>query len=202
MKTIKFKFLVFSIIFFAFIAESYSQNVFRLLSESSSLKIAGTSSLHDWEMKASNFDSEALLHIGPDNSIFITQVEFRCPVAGISSGNKIMDNKTYKALNEEKHPLINFIIGTQNNVKLTEDNNTVSGMLTIAGKTREVRFPCDVTFKSSDRFKISGGAPIKMSDFDIEPPTAMMGALKTGDKVVVKFDFEFNLNTQELTKNK
>jgi len=30
-----------------------------------------------------------------------------------------------------------------------------------------------------------------MSDFDITPPTAMLGTLKTGDKVKVSFSFQF-----------
>jgi polyisoprenoid-binding protein YceI len=202
MKTIKLKVLILGLIFLTAIAGAHSQNVFRLLSESSSLQITGTSSIHDWEMKASDFNSEALLQIGHDKTVLINQVEFSCPVAGISSGNRIMDNKTYKALKEEKYPLINFLINPQNNVKLSEDNNIVTGLLTVGGITKEVNLPCNVTFKSSDRFKISGEVPLKMSDFDIEPPTAMLGALKTGDKVVVKFDFEFNMSSQELTKNR
>ena len=192
--------MILSLIFLAAITGAHSQNVFRLLSESSSLQIAGTSSIHDWEMKASNFNSEALLQISPDKSASITEVEFSCPVSGINSGNKIMDNKTYKALKEEKYPFINFLINPQDNVKLYDDNNTVSGMLTIAGITKEVKFPCDVTFISSNRFKISGELPLKMSDFGVEPPTAMLGALKTGNEVVVKFDFEFNMSSHELTK--
>ena len=198
MRTIKI--LVISIIFLATLTVAHSQNVFRLLSESSTLQITGTSSIHDWEMEASNFTSEALLQIGPENTVAMSQVEFSCPVAGITSGNRIMDNKTSKALKEEKYPLINFLINPQNNVKLSADNNLVTGLLTIAGKTKEVKFPCNVNFLSSDRFKISGEAPLTMSDFDIEPPTAMMGALKTGDRVVVKFNFEFNMSSQELTK--
>lgn len=201
MKTIKLRTLIFSLILIATIAVAQSQNVYRLSSESSKLLVTGTSSIHDWEMKASDFNSEALLQVSPDKTVSVTQVEFSCPVAGINSGNRIMDNKTYKALKEEQHPLINFLINPQNNVRISEDNHTVSGLLTIAGKTKEVKFPCNVTFTGRERFKISGEAPLKMTDFGIEPPTAMMGALKTGDEVVVRFDFEFNLSSHELTKS-
>lgn len=200
METIKLKALILSSILLIATAGLYSQNLFKLLSESSSLQIAGTSSIHDWEMEASNFHSEALLQIDPGNSISVNLVEFICPVAGISSGNKIMDNKTYKALKEEQYPEINFSVNPQKNVRLSNNNGVVNGILTIAGVTKEAVFPCNLAFITADRFKISGKVPLKMSDFNIKPPTAMMGALKSGDEVVVKFNFEFNLSSQELTK--
>jgi hypothetical protein len=40
-----------------------------------------------------------------------------------------------------------------------------------------------------------------MSDFGIDPPTAVMGTIKTGDDVVVKFDFEFNRSSAEYTRS-
>jgi len=30
-----------------------------------------------------------------------------------------------------------------------------------------------------------------MTDYNIEPPTAMMGALKTGDEVKINYSFQF-----------
>ena len=122
--------------------------------------------------KECDFNSEALLQVGTDKTVSVAQVEFSCPVSGIISGNRIMDNKTYKALKEDKHPYINFLINPQNNVRLSEDNRTVAGLLTIAGKTKEVKFPCNVTFTSNERFKISGEAPLRTSTTRAPLPSA------------------------------
>ena len=41
------------------------------------------------------------------------------------------------------------------------------------------------------QFQVKGEVPLKMSDFGIDPPTAMMGTLKTGNEVVIKYNLEF-----------
>jgi hypothetical protein len=44
---------------------------------------------------------------------------------------------------------------------------------------------------------VRGSVPLFMSDFGIEPPTAMLGMLKTADQVTVKF--ELALRLEQLT---
>ena len=74
-------------------------------------------------------------------------------------------------------------------------------MLTIAGKTKEVNIASKLDFKNNSSFMVTGEVPLKMSDFNIDPPTAMMGAMKTGDEVVIKYNFEFDKTSNEITKN-
>ena len=38
------------------------------------------------------------------------------------------------------------------------------------------------------QFRLTGSLPLLMTDFGIDPPKAMPGTLKTGDRVVVHFD--------------
>jgi polyisoprenoid-binding protein YceI len=63
-------------------------------------------------------------------------------------------------------------------------------MLSIAGVAKEVKFKTkydvdgnQITFKGSYTFK--------MTDFNIDPPTAVMGTIKTGDEVTVRLEIVF-----------
>jgi hypothetical protein len=38
---------------------------------------------------------------------------------------------------------------------------------------------------------VKGIVPLKMTDFGVDPPTAMLGALKTGDDIKINYDFQF-----------
>jgi len=63
----------------------------------------------------------------------------------------------------------------------------VKGTLTVAGVARPVTLVLDVR-RDGSRLLASGELPLKMSDFGIKPPTAMMGTMHTGDAVRVKIE--------------
>jgi hypothetical protein len=65
------------------------------------------------------------------------------------------------------------------------------GTLGVAGVTNQVTMPVNVLPLGDKKLKISGTATLKMTDFKMEPPTALAGALKTGD--AVKVGFEWNV---------
>jgi hypothetical protein len=41
---------------------------------------------------------------------------------------------------------------------------------------------------SGNRYRFTGSVPVTMSQFGMRPPTAMMGAMRVGDRVTVRFD--------------
>ena len=38
---------------------------------------------------------------------------------------------------------------------------------------------------------IKGEKTLKMSDFDVKPPTALLGTLKTGNDITIKFNLNY-----------
>lgn len=181
--------------------DARAQEIYKLQSDNSKLIIEGTSSIHDWEMKADDFKAETWLKMD-DNSISeISKVEFSTPVSGLKSGKNIMDNKAHDALKEKKFPEIKFALNKNNNVNISASKVSLTGLLTMAGKSKEVKLTADLNVENQQKFLVSGSVPIKMSDFGIDPPTAMMGAMKTGDEVVVKFSLEFQKSDQELSEH-
>jgi hypothetical protein len=47
---------------------------------------------------------------------------------------------------------------------------------------------------SGNRIQIKGSKKVKMTDFNISPPTAMLGTLKTGDEVTISFTLVMAVN--------
>jgi len=164
----------------------FSQVTYILNPDSSSLKIHGTSSVHDWTSNVEQFDVEITLSEAESANINIETLTFEATVKSIKSGKRIMDRKTRGALKEGDYPTIQFVF--QEFQTETEDSIDVIGMLSMAGATQEVSIYGQLTMSQEDII-IRGTKTLLMSDFDISPPKAMAGTLKTGNEVEVEFEF-------------
>lgn len=155
------------------------------------LDVNGTSTIHDWVMSSTNGDCKVSIVLDDQGNIKeIKSMSFKMGVKSLVSGKKQMDNNAYKALKADQNP---SIIASLKSAKVTNSGTiskiTASIDLTISGKKREV--PIDVNFKkiNVDSYQVTLSKKLKMSDFNVEPPTFMMGAVKTGDDIDLKFDF-------------
>lgn len=189
MKKLNFKYLILSVLSIVVMyATARAQETFKINAPASKLLVSGTSSIHDWEMKASGFSCEASIQMDENSVASITAVNFSCPVEGIKSDNKIMDGKTHKALNSAKYPEIKFQFAKGNTVNVSGQKSNLKGDLIIAGQKKEVDMIFSIVGENQNEIMVKGEVPLKMSDFGIEPPTAMMGTLKTGDEVLIKYE--------------
>jgi polyisoprenoid-binding protein YceI len=68
----------------------------------------------------------------------------------------------------------------------------------MAGKTKQVTLTVKVKTLPNGDLQLTGSYPIKMTEYSIEPPTAMMGAIKVGEEVTVNFDLTVT-DTNELS---
>jgi polyisoprenoid-binding protein YceI len=162
-----------------FMVAAFAQDAYKL-SEESKLSIDGTSTVHDWTVTA-NTMSGTIRTKGNSPK----EINFDVTVADIlSERGATMDKKMHAALQKESHPKVLFAL------KEVKNESTLTGILTIAGKPKEVEISGDIE-SSGDNLKISGQYGIALKDFDIEPPTAMFGQVIVGDDVTVNFDLVF-----------
>jgi polyisoprenoid-binding protein YceI len=195
MRNTKFYALIVFMLFALFSIQSEAQKVFELNSRNSSLIIKGTSSLHDWEMKATKFHTSTTVEVTDEKVTEILKVNFTTPVEELTSDKWIMDRNAHDALKEDTHPIIKFSLQPDNDIEVAVKDVSISGLLTIAGKTNVVSLSCSYEIVSPRQLKVTGKTPLKMSDFGIDPPTAMMGTLKTDDEITVQFELEFILES-------
>jgi len=183
-------------IFSAIAAESVSQTSYILNPESSKVTILGTSSLHDWEMEVRDIDFSTTVLIDGEVISGIQDTYFSCTTTSIVSDYKLMDKKTYEALKAEEFSSIEFkmINGKISLITGNEFSGTATGYLSIAGKTKEVNVPFSGNLLNDGQLDLEGKVNLKMSEFDIDPPKAMAGTLKTGDEVSIVYSLKLEKN--------
>lgn len=167
-----------------------------------SIKINGTSSLHDWTSTAEDVSGTAQLDVANQTLNAIEALTVRIKSEGIKSEKgRIMDNKTHKALAADDHKYITYALSKATITQQNDQKVTVraTGALTIAGKTKTVTM--DVTgTKKNGAIQFSGSKALKMTDFGIDPPTAMLGTLKTGDDITIDFSLTLKTNTSDSSR--
>jgi len=164
-------------------------------SKSAIITIKGTSNVHDWEMKATNGHTDASFTLSSAGKLTaITSLSFTIAVKNLKSEHTGMDNNTYKALKEKSHPTITFVL-TSATVTETSANNYMikcNGQLTIAGKTNQTDIMATGVFNPADKsLVVSGLKKIKMTDYGVAPPKALLGTIKTGNEVSIGYTLKF-----------
>lgn len=167
-----------------------------------SLTIEGTSSLHDWESTVEKLDFKGTFTLAGNSLTAVKSVVATIPVKSIKSPKgKMMDNKTYEAFNYEKNPSIIFTM-TGSNIDERKGIIDVLGTLTMAGMTKPIDLSLNYKVLPNGDIRITGSKKLLMTDYKMEPPTAMMGAIKVADEVVVKIDLTLTSGTQLTKSNK
>lgn len=155
-----------------------------------SVVIKGTSNVHDWQSIVEEMKSDIKVSVNEEGVLQIKSCDLSIPVKSIKSEKgSIMDKKTRKAMKESEYPNVKFSLTGFDAVDLSRKNfeSTVKGELRIAGVTNQIDFDIKGTYSSTNSIEIKGSHNLKMTDFGIDPPVALLGAMKTGDDVTVEF---------------
>jgi len=159
--------------------------------------ITGGSTLHDWTVKAEEvFDYQDQITIDMDDAGEIGEFGCKIGVATMDGGRgAVMNNKIHKALKSDLHPYVKYEQTSPANYEHQGDKMSItsSGVVSIGGVDREVVIEA-VGGTEGEKFTIAASHPMKLSDFDIEPPSAMFGQIQTKDDIVVHFNFIYNKN--------
>lgn len=168
-----------------------AQSKFVLKSQNS--KISGTSTIHDWKINVTKFSGNSSIVFESNNLKDIKAFDIQIAGKDLKSekGSKDMDEKMYEALKIPTNPTINFKLNKITALPTSANGHTLSatGAFTIGGFSKEESLSVQVKPIDSNSLEFSGSKKIKMSDYKLKPPTAMMGMMKTGDEVEIQFDF-------------
>jgi hypothetical protein len=183
---------IFGFLFMIISSNALSQVNFNIIPENSTMTIQGTSSLHDWHMEVTDLECSATLLMNEEHINSIRDTWFSCKTKSIISDYKLMDNKTYDALKADEFSKITFRMADTRDISLPGNKFTgnITGTLSIAGEVKEIDVPFRGQILAGDQLELEGKVPLKMSEFNIEPPTALMGTLKTGDEVWISYSLK------------
>ncbi|MDZ7692194.1 MAG: YceI family protein [Balneolaceae bacterium] len=131
------------------------------------------------------------------------KVRVTIPVKALECGKRKMNQDLYNALKAKKYPQISYELLEAELLNQSSHPDSVgwmkiktNGLLTIAGVTNKTSLVVEGQQIGDSRFRVKGIKPLNMHDFDIEPPTALMGLIKASEKLTVHFDVSVLLDEQ------
>lgn len=168
------------------ILTGYSQTNY-VLSGAPMFKVAGGSTLHDWEMVSSTGKGEGTFVLENGQFKTVKALSVSLPAETLKSGTKGLDSNAYKALNTDKNKEVRFVLK-----ELTGQGTglTAKGDLTIAGVTKPVSFPVKMT-AAGNKITFEGSLQTRLTTFSVTPPTALLGTVKTNDEITLSFKSTF-----------
>lgn len=170
-------------------------------SPKSTFTVAGTSTMHDWSMLSSSITGDAQLEVAAGKLNDIKKLQLSLAAETLKSGKNAMDKNAYEALQTKKNPNIQFKLGSINQIdqKGNEGTMIVSGMLTIAGVSKQEKIEVRYTIDKEGNLQCQGKKEIKMSQYGVTPPSFMFGSVTTGDAITISFDIQL-IPAQQITQ--
>jgi len=197
--------ILFFLFNFLLISFSFTQVRYKV-DEGSTMTITGTSTLHDWTSKVNEINGDFVFKNEiqdkklPKSGSIVEQIKMVIPILSIESPRgSTMDKKTYNALKSEENPNMIFEVKSDNIERIIDKSTEkfllkVTGDLTVAGYTKEIKIDLEGQILPSGQLKFLGAYPIDMVEYEIEPPSAMFGQIKTGKDVTIDFDLLLSEN--------
>ena len=171
------------------------------LGPGSALWIEGTSTVHDWESRTTQPTAKLLRDASaadPADVAALDQwlrsgglrgLELGVPLATMhSKKGATLDKNLQKALKAEQNPEITFHLTQAKVGEPSGDSISVSadGVLRVAGRERPITVAGRLV-RSEAGVWLNGSHGLRMSEYDVKPPTMFMGTMKVRDSVSVYF---------------
>lgn len=176
----------------------HAQTRIELLPESR-LWIDGTSTVNRFTCKAGEIDGYGSIP-SPIATIALgaraarAEAQLTVPVATFDCGDRRMNRDFRAAMQAEEHPEIVFtlddaeLLPAKSEAAIASGGRRVraTGWLSIAGVRRHVEAELTAERLADGRLYAVGDLPLRMTDFGIRPPTALMGLVRAHDDIVVR----------------
>jgi len=159
--------------------------------------VEGGSTVHDWScpieelggtLRATTSDSETA---APMSGVSDAQVQV--PVDAIQCDNGTMNEKLREALQVNAYPEVYFSLSEAQVSPLPDSGDTwfsvdAAGELILAGERRQIDLPVQGRRLDDGALRLTGSHTIRLSDYDVDRPSAVLGTIKVSKKVTVHFD--------------
>ncbi|POY35813.1 hypothetical protein C3K47_13760 [Solitalea longa] len=169
----------------------------KLSPNESKVMVNGTSTLHDWRCKVEQLSGNLDVEKSGTTIKSIKLMDVTMIVKSMKSLKEDgkyydsgMDKNVYKALDADKNPQITFVLKKINSIGANGEVNAIA-TVKIAGVAKDLPVVGVAKVLPNGSVKITGKKAFKMTDFKVDPPKAMLGAIKTGDDITVDFDLLF-----------
>lgn len=165
------------------------------LTSESRLWVDGTSTIKSFSCKAAVVD--ATIETLVDNPVaallgganVVKTLAFTVPADKLDCGNGTMNGHMLKAIKAKDHPVIAFSLDTYA-ITTAADSSTVTlrGTLTLGGVAKPVVMDARLSSVPDGALRVAGMYEINMKDYELKPPSLMLGTMMVREKVKVNFN--------------
>lgn len=168
-------------------------DIYSVQPQKSNVVIAGTSSMHDWTMEGNGVKGQGELVFSNDELSGIKNLVVTMNATSLKSGKSGMDKKAYDALDTERYPNVTFTLNQIESIskKDTITTLTCKGVLTIKDVSKERKLTVTSMISPDGIITCKTSFPLKMTTFNVPPPKALLGMIKTGDDITVTINITF-----------
>ncbi len=167
------------------------------VSGTSRVVVEGQSNVNEFKCVTIRYEGDDVLTQRNDNASGkrILEGSINMKVKSFDCENRIMTRDLRETLKEDAYPEITVDVVSIALPEKDGKNHKVDGEaeITLAGETRLMDFTWEVSYPNSKKIRLSGNREIRFSQFNIEPPTKMMGMIRVKDTLMVDFDLVLDI---------
>jgi polyisoprenoid-binding protein YceI len=166
----------------------------------SKMKMEGTSNIRDWDGDIKNMTVNFQVSEGVALNN-LTAEDFRSltveiPVQQIESSTRGLASNIQKYLKYDTHPTIRFQMTSVAGVERVgtpqaDQKVRVNGNLSVAGKTNAITLDVFTKSNPNGTTRFFATHNLLMTDYGIDPPTAVMGTVRAVNELSVIFEITF-----------
>ena len=160
----------------------------------SRLWIEGTSTVRKFQCTAAVLEADIIAAPAAVPAILsgekaVRSVEVRIPTARLDCANGTMNEHMLKALKAKEHATITFVVASYETERAADEvRGMLAGTLSLGGVKKTITVNATGRGAAEGALRVTGAHELRMSDYGLKPPTLMLGTMKVGDAVNVRFD--------------
>jgi polyisoprenoid-binding protein YceI len=158
-------------------------------------EVAGTSTVHDWSMKSTEATGTAIITTTDSKLTDIKSLIITLAAESIKSSKTSMDEIAYETMDTKTHKTIRYVLKSAD--KINETTWDFTGTFTIAGISKDFRTQVRIIANENGNFTLRGSNRVTFGDFEMAPPTAALGVVRTGKELTILF----NITLTDFAKN-
>ena len=160
------------------------------------IKVLGSSNVHDWTMASPKIESQGEFKVEGDVLRALSSFTLSLDAKSLKSEHELMDSRTYKAIKADQFPKITFKLNTATITQVQKGKYAIktTGDLTIAGATQNITMLVTAVVNADNTVTCTGTENLKLTDYKIDPPSFMLGAMKVKNELTIQFNLVYKNN--------
>ena len=167
-----------------------SENIFYSLRN---ISIIGHTNINSFWLKYSGNETlQRATCMAETPNLETRSINIAIPARNFIFSNHLMRNDFLSLIHANQSPDINIQLqGFQGLANLQNDSSEIMLVnITLAGVKRSMSVFCNITRNGGTHFILSGSRLIKLSDFNLVPPSKFLGLVKVNNELTINFEIK------------